>query len=102
MVLSFQRIIYQGLCACAALAIASCAILPVSAATANAMGYRGGQVCAQGCHNTTTACTGGFGCSAQPITACFSGPNDANRKSCGGDSGICTAQGCNGADVTCR
>jgi hypothetical protein len=100
MVYSLQRAIYHGLCALVALSIAASAILPVSAATANALSYRGGETCG-GCHNVSTTCTGSSSCTNQKATACLTGENDTNRLNCGSDTGLCKNMGCDGADVTC-
>jgi hypothetical protein len=103
MTVSSKRVIYHGVCACIALGIAAYAILPVSAATASALGYRGGQSCeGNGCHNQATTCGGSSSCTEQKANACLSGPNDNNNKHCGADSGLCTNLGCSGADVQCR
>ena len=101
--LSLKRAIYNGMCACASLAVASYAILPVSAATANALSYRGGQLTCPsgGCHDEDTRCSGNASCHGSPATACFSGEKDRNYLSCGPDSGLCSDQGCGGVDSTC-
>jgi hypothetical protein len=102
MTISIRSVLYQGLCWCAALAVASYAILPVSRATANALSYRGGQVCLTGgCHDKTSSCTGTGSCSAQTSTACLTGDKDRNGKRCGDDTGLCRNMGCAGADVRC-
>ncbi len=102
MVCSLRKMMYHGLCACASLAIASYAIVPVSAATAGVLGYRGGQSCpASGCHNQQTTCSGSDSCSNFEATACFTGPHDRNGASCGSDSGLCSSSGCGGLDIVC-
>jgi hypothetical protein len=100
---SLKKVVYHGLCACASMAIASYAMMPVSAATANALSYRGGQISCPlgGCHDKDAHCEGNASCESQLATACFVGDDDRNHLRCGPDSGLCTDQGCNGADITC-
>jgi hypothetical protein len=99
MKVSLRQFIYNALCACCALAIASFAMTPVSAATARAIGMRGGQSC--GCHDADTHCSGVGSCSAANATACFSGAHDTNGESCSPDTGLCGDQGCGGVDSLC-
>jgi hypothetical protein len=99
---SLKKIMYNGLCVCAALSIAFYALLPVSAATANAINLRGGQACpTHGCHNENTDCTGAYSCTVILATACLTGPKDRNSLPCGNDSGLCSNSGCGGQDVIC-
>jgi hypothetical protein len=94
--------IYNGSCGCIALAVAACAVMPLSAATADALSYRGGQSCpVGGCHDQQTTCSGSSACSGVTATACLSGPHDINGLSCSADTGLCSNQGCGGADSSC-
>jgi hypothetical protein len=101
--MSFRKAIYHGVCASVALAVAAYAMMPVSAATADALRYRGGQVnCVSGgCHDEDTHCIGNASCSRAAATACLSGENDRNHLKCGPDSGLCSNEGCGGVDATC-
>jgi hypothetical protein len=102
MIAPLHKLIYQGFCACASLAVASYALLPLPAATVNALSYRGGQYCLTGgCHDHETTCSGNSSCSNVKATACLTGPRDSNNQKCGTDTGLCSNQGCGGADVTC-
>jgi hypothetical protein len=97
------KALYNSLCATAALAIALCALLPVTAVTANGLGYRGGQgLCPTGgCHDEDAHCGGNASCSAAPANVCLQGPNDTNGNRCGTDTHYCTDQQCNGAVTYC-
>jgi hypothetical protein len=98
-----HRVLYNSVCACIALSIASYALLPVAAAAANGTGYRGGQdLCPSGgCHDQDAHCSGNDSCQASTATACLQGNKDTNRERCGADSGLCIDQGCGGADIIC-
>ena len=64
MAISISRVGYYGFCVCASLAVAAGALLPVSAATANALSVRGGSYCTTGgCHDKQTTCSGSTSCS---------------------------------------
>jgi len=99
----FRRVLYNSVCALASLAIASYALLPVTAATADGVGYRGGQiVCPSGgCHDEDSHCGGDASCQSSASTACFQGNSDKNGERCGGDTTLCTSQGCSGDDAVC-
>jgi hypothetical protein len=98
---SFRRMLYYAACASCALTIAGYAILPSSAATANGLKSRGGQICPTGCHDLESHCTGSASCQGQTATACFTGEHDRNGMSCGKDTGLCSNQGCGGVDSSC-
>jgi hypothetical protein len=98
----YRKLLYNGVCACAALGVASYALLPVSAATADALSYRGGQFCSTGgCHDVDSHCTGSGACEGESANACVQSDKDTNRETCGADSGYCRDIGCNGADRVC-
>jgi hypothetical protein len=103
MAFSFSKSVYHGLCALASLMVASAAILPMSAATANALSYRGGGGC--GCHNNPSRCGGGpNACAKQAINICLTADSDNNKMSCGKDSGVCATANtlCHGEDQACQ
>jgi len=102
MPVSLKRFIYNALCACCALAIACFAMMPVSAATASAIGVRGGQsACNFGCHDVDTTCSGLGGCFSANATACISGVHDTNGERCSPDTRLCFIEGCGGVDSIC-
>ena len=98
-----RRFLYNSVCACISLSIASYAMLPVTAASTNGTGDRGGQITCPsgGCHDQDTHCTGNSSCQSSSATACLQGNNDKNGHRCGTDSGLCSDQGCGGVDAIC-
>ena len=100
---SKKRFIYNAVCTCVAAGIACLAMMPVPAATASAMGLRGGQAyCPSGgCHDRDTHCSGSVSCHGATATACFQGDNDRNHERCSPDTGQCRLQGCEGVDSEC-
>jgi hypothetical protein len=103
MQVSLKSFIYNTLCACFALAIAGFAMMPVSAATAGAIGIRGGQAYSNcnGCHDIDANCSGNASCQEASSTACISGAQDTNHENCSPDTRLCSNEGCGGVDSVC-
>jgi hypothetical protein len=96
-------ILYNSVCACISLSIASYAMLPATAAATSGTGDRGGQISCPsgGCHDQDGHCSGNASCQASSATACLQADGDTNHHRCGTDSGLCSDQGCGGVDSTC-
>ncbi len=99
---AIRKYLRCGACFLAAVSVASAALLPVSAATADALGARGGgSSCQEGCHVQSSNCGGGPACSTIPVSLCVTSPADQNTNSCSGDSRACSDASCTGAETLC-